>query len=53
MEKFNHQADFFLFLQGGVQTNVVPEKLTVAFDIRLAVTVDFDEFEALVIFLLI
>ncbi|XP_072939277.1 aminoacylase-1-like [Epargyreus clarus] len=32
-------------LQGGVQSNVVPEKLTVVFDIRLAVTVDHEKFE--------
>lgn len=32
-------------IYGGVQSNVVPEKLTVVFDIRLAVTVNHDEFE--------
>ncbi|XP_014369383.2 aminoacylase-1 [Papilio machaon] len=32
-------------ISGGVQSNVVPEKLTVVFDIRLAVTVDHEEFE--------
>ncbi|XP_026733006.1 aminoacylase-1-like [Trichoplusia ni] len=30
---------------GGVQSNVVPEKLTVVFDIRLAVSVNHEEFE--------
>lgn len=33
-------------MKGGVQTNVVPPQLTVAFDIRLALDVDHDEFEA-------
>lgn len=33
---------------GGVQSNVVPEKLTAVFDIRLAVTVDFDKFEQMI-----
>ncbi|GBP20440.1 Aminoacylase-1 [Eumeta japonica] len=32
-------------IHGGVQTNVIPEKLTAVFDIRLAVTVDFEGFE--------
>ncbi|XP_013181584.1 PREDICTED: aminoacylase-1-like [Papilio xuthus] len=32
-------------ISGGVQSNVVPEKLTVVFDVRLAVTVDHEEFE--------
>ncbi|XP_053612517.1 aminoacylase-1-like [Plodia interpunctella] len=32
-------------IYGGVQSNVVPEKLTAVFDIRLAVTVDHTEFE--------
>ncbi|XP_013187319.1 aminoacylase-1 [Amyelois transitella] len=32
-------------IYGGVQSNVVPEKLTAVFDIRLAVTVDHAEFE--------
>ncbi|XP_068632984.1 aminoacylase-1-like [Battus philenor] len=32
-------------ISGGVQSNVVPEKLTVVFDVRLAVTVDYDDFE--------
>lgn len=35
-------------LQGGVQSNVIPEKLTVVFDIRLAVTVDHNKFESMV-----
>lgn len=35
-------------LYGGVQSNVVPEKLTAVFDIRLAVTVDHVEFEAMI-----
>lgn len=33
-------------LKGGVQTNVVPPQLTIAFDIRLALDVDHTEFEA-------
>lgn len=33
-------------LKGGVQTNVVPPVLTVAFDVRLAIDVDHDEFES-------
>ncbi|XP_038214771.1 aminoacylase-1-like [Zerene cesonia] len=32
-------------VHGGVQSNVIPEKLTVVFDCRLAVTVDHEEFE--------
>ncbi|XP_013142888.1 PREDICTED: aminoacylase-1-like [Papilio polytes] len=32
-------------ISGGVQSNVVPEKLTVVFDVRLAVTVDHEQFE--------
>ncbi|XP_015601139.1 aminoacylase-1 [Cephus cinctus] len=32
-------------LQGGVQTNVVPTELTVAFDIRIATDVNHEEFE--------
>ncbi|KAG6456640.1 hypothetical protein O3G_MSEX009848 [Manduca sexta] len=35
-------------LFGGVQSNVVPEKLTAVFDIRLAVTVNHTEFEAMI-----
>lgn len=30
---------------GGVQSNVIPEKLTAVFDVRVAVLVDHDEFE--------
>nr|XP_021201319.2 aminoacylase-1 [Helicoverpa armigera] len=33
---------------GGVQSNVVPEKLTAVFDIRLSVTVNHVEFEAMI-----
>lgn len=33
---------------GGVQSNVVPEKLTAVFDIRIAVTVDHVEFENMI-----
>ncbi|CAK1601217.1 unnamed protein product [Parnassius mnemosyne] len=32
-------------IYGGVQSNVVPEKLTVVFDIRLSVTVNHEDFE--------
>ncbi|VVD03385.1 unnamed protein product [Leptidea sinapis] len=32
-------------IRGGVQSNVIPEKLTVVFDCRLAVTVNHEEFE--------
>ncbi|PSN38838.1 Aminoacylase-1 [Blattella germanica] len=35
-------------LKGGVQSNVVPPELVVVFDVRLAVTVDHAEFEAMV-----
>ncbi|XP_066992674.2 aminoacylase-1A [Anabrus simplex] len=35
-------------LKGGVQSNVVPPELVVVFDIRLAPTVDHDEFEHMV-----
>lgn len=35
-------------LYGGVQSNVVPEKLTAVFDIRLAVNVDHKEFEQMI-----
>lgn len=31
-----------------MQSNVIPEKLTAVFDIRLAVTVDHEKFEATV-----
>lgn len=40
-------------LQGGVQSNVVPEKLTAVFDIRLAVTVNHEEFEKMVMPILV
>lgn len=33
-------------MQGGVQTNVIPIDLTAVFDLRLAPTVDHEEFEA-------
>lgn len=33
-------------VKGGVQTNVVPPLLTVAFDVRIAIDVDHNEFEA-------
>lgn len=36
-------------LKGGIQTNVLPPQLTVAFDIRLALDVDHNEFEAKVL----
>lgn len=32
-------------LKGGVQTNIVPPLLTAAFDVRLAIDVDHEEFE--------
>ncbi|XP_015521691.1 aminoacylase-1-like [Neodiprion virginianus] len=35
-------------LQGGIQTNVIPDQLVVAFDIRIAVTVDEKKFEDMV-----
>nr|CAD7205489.1 unnamed protein product [Timema douglasi] len=37
----------FCPIVGGVQSNVVPPELTVVFDVRLAVTQDHAEFEAL------
>ncbi|KAI4473417.1 hypothetical protein M0804_015363 [Polistes exclamans] len=33
-------------LKGGIQTNVIPNELIAAFDIRLALSIDHDEFEA-------
>lgn len=35
-------------IKGGVQTNVVPPLLTIAFDVRLAIDVDHVEFEKMV-----
>lgn len=35
-------------VKGGVQSNVVPSSLTVLFDVRLAIDVDHEEFEAMV-----
>ncbi|XP_045499175.1 aminoacylase-1-like [Colias croceus] len=35
-------------LEGGIQNNVVPEKLSASFDIRLALSVDFTEFENMI-----
>ncbi|VDO87070.1 unnamed protein product [Haemonchus placei] len=35
-------------LEGGVQTNVLPEKFEAYFDIRITPTVDFDEFEKMI-----
>ncbi|XP_053604968.1 aminoacylase-1-like [Plodia interpunctella] len=35
-------------LNGGIQNNVIPEKLTVSFDLRLATTVDHEEFENMI-----
>ncbi|KAJ0175699.1 hypothetical protein K1T71_008858 [Dendrolimus kikuchii] len=35
-------------IHGGVQSNVIPEKLSVVFDIRLAVTVDHEKFEKMI-----
>ncbi|XGW31632.1 hypothetical protein V3C99_010078 [Haemonchus contortus] len=35
-------------LEGGVQTNVLPEKFEAYFDIRITPTVDFDEFERMI-----
>ncbi|KAL0880830.1 hypothetical protein ABMA27_002014 [Loxostege sticticalis] len=35
-------------IYGGVQSNVIPEKLTAVFDVRLAVTVDHTQFENMV-----
>lgn len=32
--------------QGGVQTNVIPKEFTAVFDVRIAPTVDHEEFEA-------
>lgn len=32
-------------LSGGVQSNVIPPFMQIGFDIRLAITVDHDEFE--------
>ena len=39
---------FNFVLQGGVQPNVVPPEFVVEFDVRLAVTVDHEEFEDMV-----
>lgn len=33
-------------LQGGIQTNVIPKEITTVFDVRVAPTVDHEEFEA-------
>ncbi|CAK1549476.1 unnamed protein product [Leptosia nina] len=35
-------------VHGGIQSNVIPEKLTVVFDCRLAVAVDHDDFENMI-----
>lgn len=35
-------------VRGGIQTNVLPESLSAIFDIRLAVDVDHESFEAMV-----
>ncbi|KAK5986962.1 hypothetical protein GCK32_002811 [Trichostrongylus colubriformis] len=35
-------------LEGGVQTNVLPEKFEARFDIRITPTTDFDEFEQMI-----
>ncbi|XP_013193618.1 aminoacylase-1 [Amyelois transitella] len=35
-------------LHGGIQNNVIPEKLTVSFDLRLATSVDHQEFENMI-----
>lgn len=35
-------------MKGGVQSNVLPAQLTVVFDVRLALNVDHDKFEAMV-----
>ncbi|CAB3243377.1 unnamed protein product [Arctia plantaginis] len=35
-------------VQGGVQVNVLPENLSVSFDIRIACDVDIDEFDAMI-----
>ncbi|KAI8422475.1 hypothetical protein MSG28_006298, partial [Choristoneura fumiferana] len=35
-------------IYGGVQSNVVPEKLSVVFDMRLAITVNHEEFENMI-----
>ena len=37
-----------MILQGGVQTNVVPEKLVAVFDLRLPPTVDHEEVEKMI-----
>lgn len=34
-----------VYLQGGVQTNVVPEELTAVFDVRIPPNVDHEAFE--------
>lgn len=38
----------YLSLQGGIQNNVIPEKLSASFDLRLALSVNFEEFENMV-----
>ncbi|XP_050348680.1 aminoacylase-1-like [Nymphalis io] len=35
-------------LYGGIQDNVIPEKLTASFDLRLALSVNFEEFENMI-----
>ncbi|XP_039754767.1 aminoacylase-1-like [Pararge aegeria] len=35
-------------LHGGIQNNVIPEKLTASFDLRLALSVNFEEFENMI-----
>lgn len=36
------------YIEGGIQTNVIPESLTAIFDVRLAPTEDHEEFEAMI-----
>ncbi|XP_050677923.1 aminoacylase-1-like isoform X2 [Leptidea sinapis] len=35
-------------LKGGIQNNVIPEKMTASFDIRLALSVNFEDFENMI-----
>lgn len=33
-------------LSGGVQSNVIPPQMTIIFDVRLAIDIDYNEFES-------
>lgn len=52
--ELNFTTDFtkvmnnYFSVQGGIQNNVIPEKLSASFDLRLALSVNFEEFENMV-----